>query len=155
MLEVRFKQGTDKLWVGETVFQASCDVRNELNGRRKSHEVVRSIPDGLPVMPRPFPKGLWNIGMPEARKPEQRDLWPFFIPTDAYLDMPVWELKDGQYYRPTGMVVRDRAYGLHHSVYATTLGCIRLEYVDDVYKFCDMIRAELASEGGAVRIEVT
>jgi hypothetical protein len=68
-----------------TEFRVTCDVRNELNGRRKLHdrlEVVHAIATGNPpYMPRPFPKGKWRItGIENTDNPVYA---PVKIKTDA------------------------------------------------------------------------
>lgn len=124
---VDLKKG--KLMAFDKVINVSCIVRNETNNRRKD-EVVRSIPKGLPIQPRTFPTGTWNVHRPLARTSDY--LKPFFIPTDAWQMLPVWELDaKGNYRAPTDVCVRDEGYGLHFSTSRTTQGCIKtLNLVD-------------------------
>jgi hypothetical protein len=102
----------------------SCVVRNDINGWRKSHEVVKSIPEGLPIYPRQFPKGVWDVGKPLSRTDPY--LAPYFIPTNAYQYLPIWTLDDGCYSEKTEKTTRDMGYGLHYSTSNTTQGCIRI-----------------------------
>ena len=112
-------------------FAASCDVRSLLNGRRKSYEVIRSIPHNLPYDPKPFPIGLWEITGVEWQKDFHFNFdtyGPVKIKTNAFRWVKVWELdKDGDYLRERGDEVMDYGYWLHYSLSKTTLGCIRLE----------------------------
>jgi len=110
---------------------ASSIVRNELNGWRPLHnpdQVVYAMTHDkyhkYPVMPRPFPRGVWNVGSPMERT--DKYLAPYFIPTDAEQMLPIWELDDdGGYDHPTDKWILDLGYGLHFSVSNTTLGCIK------------------------------
>lgn len=109
----------------------SCIVRNELNGWRKSNEIIFSVPDHKPVQPRPFPKGIWNVGKPVAR--EDPYLAPYYIPTDAWQQLPIWELTaDRKYGHVTTDYVRDTAYGLHTSTSTSTQGCIKINNMHDL-----------------------
>ena len=129
-----FHQNKLECYLGDVIleFDASSDVRNELNGRRRLHDpeqVVRAIAQDPyhkpPVMPRSFPRGVWQIYAP--RKRTDRYLAPFFIPTDAEQLLEVWELdEEGGYKAVTGEKVLDLGYGLHYSGSSTTVGCIRI-----------------------------
>lgn len=145
MLKLEFSLTGNVLRIidGDSVYtiKASCEVRNEINGRRKPDEVIRSMPDGLPVYPRQFPRGTWNVGRPQPR--HQPDREPYFIPTDAWQELPVWILKDGRYDRLSGVTVIDRDYGMHCSVYATTLGCIKIHNKNDILMLVRMITKAL------------
>ena len=118
---------------GKTI-NISCIVRNEVNGWRKKHEVIKSIPSNKPIQPRQFPKGEWNILRPVTR--EDPYLAPFFIPTDAFQFLPIWELdSNGHYSKPTDEMVKDKGYGLHTSTSNTTQGCIKILKLDDLLWF--------------------
>jgi hypothetical protein len=111
-------------------YSVSNRVRTLREGTRKSYEVIRSIPDGLPYDPRPFPKGLWNITGVEWQQEkgfDPRTYGPVKIRTYAWQWVKVWELDaDGDYLRETEKQVKDTCYWLHYSESGTTLGCIRL-----------------------------
>jgi hypothetical protein len=127
---MHWRKGSHELYAFGRVLPVSCDVRNEVNGRRQATELAYSIPEKLPYQPRQFPKGLWEVGRPVAR--QSKDLAPYFIPTDAWQDLPVWDVVDGKYTHPTDQKTKDMAYGLHYSEWATTLGCIKLESKADL-----------------------
>ncbi len=131
---------------GEIVdLSASCDVRNEENGRRKDSQVIRSMPDSLPVQPRRMPKGLWTIGMPQRRSAEDRA--PYFIPCDALQELPVWLLdENGHYEAPMAKKVIDKGYGLHCSIWETTLGCIKMFNSKELLMLVNLIFAEKTAE---------
>jgi hypothetical protein len=146
MLRLEFKLNSTTLRIHDGrelnySIKATCIVRNEINGLRKADQVVTSMPDQQPVFPRMFPVGTWSVGKPEAR--HQPDRRPFFIPTDASQELPVWVLKDGKYDRLSGAIVTDRGYGLHCSVYSTTLGCIRIHNEDDLLRLVELINTTL------------
>ena len=111
-------------------FNISNDVRTIQNGTRKSHEVVRSIPDNCPYMPARFPAGLCNITGVEwqsEKKFDYRTYGPVKIRTDAWQYVKIWELdKDGDYLRETEQSTKDNGYLLHYSESKATLGCIRI-----------------------------
>jgi len=115
----------------------SCVVRNELNGRRPNpkkdpwKEVVYGITadnreTSVPVMPRPFPVGLWNITWVQPRFDDYQK--PYLIMTGAHQGLDVWELdKDGRYVKKTGDTFDDWMYGIHMKHSNTSLGCITVE----------------------------
>jgi hypothetical protein len=121
-----------KLSAFGVTFDAASDVRNELNERRPlgdPKQVVRAIVDGQygpPYMPRPFPRGLWNITGIEIS--DEKDFWPIKILTDARQLVHVWSLdKNGGYLQRSDRTVWDTAYHLHFSKWSiTTLGCGRV-----------------------------
>jgi len=136
--------------------QITCDVRNELNGRRKPHEIVVTLPQGRPYYPRTFPIGTWRIVDVKKRSDPYRA--PFFIATDAWQLVEEWSTAevDGklQYDRPTGKQVKDREYGLHCSTSPTTTGCIKIMLRSDLALIIDAIyRAWRKKE--VVYLEVT
>jgi hypothetical protein len=122
------------LTVGDKNIPISCVVRNELNGWRpmkNTKDVFTTLPDQEPSMPRTFPKGVWNVYKPLPRTNPY--LAPFYIPTDAYQELEVWELDSkGYYVRGTGRKVKDIAYGLHFSTSNTTQGCIKILNLEDL-----------------------
>jgi hypothetical protein len=137
-------QKKEMIAFGRTI-PISCDVRNELNGRRYKNEVVLSIPHKKPVYPRTFPLGTWNVYRPAPRQSDY--LRPFFIPTDAWQDLPIWKLDaKGQYLEPMKYTTKDEGYGLHFSTSSTTQGCIKITKLDDLLFLVDRINYELNSE---------
>jgi hypothetical protein len=128
---------------------ASSIVRNERNGNRPLHEpgqVITAMTQNpyvkFPVMPRPFPVGTWSVGMPRERS--SKYLRPFFIPTDAERELPVWALDDaGGYDHVTKETVLDLGYGLHFSESSTTVGCIRVHSEGDLLLLANLIRSSL------------
>jgi len=131
--------------------KADCVVRNELNKWRPNpdkdprKEVIYAITEdpynndgkGYPVMPRTFPQGTWEVSRPRMRDDSYRA--PYFIPTDAEQWLPVWELEDGGYSKPTKDYVLDIGYGIHFSASLTTTGCIRVYRKDELLWLVDMI----------------
>jgi len=111
-------------------FNINNDVRTVQNGTRRRHEVVLSIPGGLPYMPARFPAGIWNITGVEWQskiKFDDKTYGPVKIRTDAWQTVKVWELdEDGDYLRETEHEARDGGYLLHYSESKSTLGCIRI-----------------------------
>ena len=67
MLLIKFIHTENKLFVGDKEYRATCDVRNELNGRRNKSEIVKTFPLGVsrePYYPRKFPTGIWELKKP-------------------------------------------------------------------------------------------
>jgi hypothetical protein len=116
------------------VFSCDCEVRNEINQERKlwnPDEVVETMvmnkyEKSYPYMPRPFPKGQWNIiGWRDTDN--EKYVEPVFIQTDAYQIVEIWDLTDtGGYLIGTGEYTNDYGYGFHFWSGRTTLGCGRL-----------------------------
>lgn len=130
LLEADLASGKLKAF-GKTI-DISCRVRNEINGLRELTETpLLSMPDEKPVMPRQFPKGLWQVTDRPRRRvsPEKR---PYFIPTDAWQELAVWSVVDGHYGEPTKEVTKDIGYGLHFSAYVNTNGCLKVENEADL-----------------------
>jgi hypothetical protein len=142
-------------------FIITCDVRNELNGRRRLHdrkEVVNAVTAtggyGLPYMPRRFPKGLWEItAVEETGKPV---FAPLKIKTDARQIVDTWALdSSGGYDRKTG-TADDYGYCLHWCAGSkTTLGCGRVggDTAYQVILLAELIRGAW-KEGEKVLLEV-
>ncbi len=128
-----------------------CKVRNLENGLRERNEVVRSIPSEEAYSPQVFPNGRWTVGKPRARNDPY--LSPFYIPTDAFQYVDVWEVVDGVYVRKTDKKVIDQAYGLHFSVSITTLGCIRIQNKEDLEWLVAMLNKYGVEE--KIELEVT
>jgi hypothetical protein len=119
----------------------SCDVRTLANGRRRKDEIVRTTPGGKPYDPVRFPVGSWTVTRPRARSDEYRA--PFFIPTDAFADVPLWAVEGGLYRHEIAGQDRDREYGLHYSTSKTTQGCIRIDSRDDLLDLAEQINAAI------------
>jgi hypothetical protein len=125
---------------GEQQFNATCIVRNDKGAGRNERplgdpsQVVYAMTgdryNPKPYMPQPFPVGAWNIKMPYAVDPNDKEYGykgPWMIPTDAWQMVQVWSLDAaGGYYKPTDEWVKDWGYALHFSLSRTTLGCIRI-----------------------------
>lgn len=147
------------LTVLDHAFHAVSDVRNELNKRRLLHlarDVVFTMPSpGKPYMPRPFPKGMWNVTRPEPRSDEYKAPW--YIPTDAWQWVDIWELDDkGGYNAPTGAKMKDYGYGLHASTSPTTLGCGRIGRVGNYTEINMLVKLinEAIDRKESVKLEV-
>jgi hypothetical protein len=121
-----------KARINGDAFTITSEVRNELNGRRRLHEkgeVVRTVLNGRwgnPYMPRPFPRGAWNIT--DIRMSGDPEFAPLKIITDAFQTVEIWSLdENGGYDKPSGETTRDEGYYLHWSEGSmTTLGCGRV-----------------------------
>lgn len=131
---------------------ADSVVRNELNGWRALHDpdqVIQGYVEGPKkpnVMPRPFPKGEWELYQPWPRSEERNPyLAPFFVPTSAHQEVEIWALdEDGGYDHPTGEMVDTIGYGLHYSELSkTTVGCIRIWVRNDLLWFVNVLTEEL------------
>ena len=157
---IKYSHTVGILGVLDKTMEASCHVRNEINGERKlsePHDVVYAITgnryESVPYMPRKFPTGIWQVFMPQER--QSKYLAPYFIPTNAKQLVRVWELDGrGGYDEATDERVMDHGYGLHYSTSRTTLGCIRIHTKDDLVTLVGLIRATIL-QNQVVTIEVT
>ena len=132
----------------------SCVVRNELNGWRPNpskdpkKEVVYGITEkniltDIPVMPRQFPIGKWQITGVEPRYQEDRK--PFVIITNAHQELDVWELgKNGGYKKNTNRSFNDWQYYIHCSIWNTTQGCVKAMDIDQLMRLITQIRVEFS-----------
>ena len=151
-VQVNLREGTLK--IDTYGFFITCDVRNELNGRRKENQVVLSIPEHKPYYPRPFPKGTWKIlGVEYTTDPV---FAPVKILTDAFRMVRIWELdENGHYKNKTEEITKDKCYWLHFSKDSkTTHGCIRLNSEADALKIAELIKTEL-KKTNSIELEVT
>jgi len=149
------------LTLGDEKFTVTNRVRNELDKSRKLHnpkEVVRAITNGQygsPVMPRKFPKGIWNITEIEYTK--ARDFAPIKIKTDAFQKVQVWALDEaGGYDHALTAYVDDAGYYLHWSEFSsTTIGCGRVGTDSDkeIRRLAELIEPAL-KRGEKVKLEV-
>lgn len=150
VMEADLKKGV--LTAFDNALEISCIVRNEINGWRKLDQIVRSIPDNRPIQPRTFPKGLWTLGKPEPKSDPY--MAPYFIPTDAWQYMPIWELDgDGHYKKATTKMTKDRGYGLHYSESGSTQGCIKIVTVTDLIWLVNTVVTHQA-QGDVIKLEV-
>jgi hypothetical protein len=145
-----------KLFLPGAEYPVTNRVRSLKNGARKTYEVVRSAPDGLPYDPQPFPVGLWRItglGWHEKEGFNYSTYGPVKIRTDACRWVNVWELDgEGDYLWETEKRVKDTCYWLHWSTSETTLGCIRLASPGDAVAIGEFIARALYRE--RVELEV-
>lgn len=125
----------------------SCFVRNEINKARQSWEIVYSEPaPGYPYEPREFPSGTWNVGRPIAIPESEPYEYPFFIPTNAGQNLPIWTTVQRdrlEYLAPTNNTTWDTGYGIHFSTSPTTLGCLRISDMGDLRWLVEQINATL------------
>jgi hypothetical protein len=143
-------------------FAITCDVRNELNGRRKLHdrnEVVNTVTAdgrwGHAYMPRPFPKGNWKItGVEKTSVPV---FAPVKVTTNAHQKVEAWNLDGrGGYDKPSGIYEEDYGYHLHWSEASrTTLGCGRVgvESCRQALALAELVKAA-RERGEEVELEV-
>ena len=132
---------------GETILNmiADCVVRNEINGWRKFHEVVKTYPHRLPYMPRRIPSGLHKITAVEwTKNPEYA---PVKIRTDASRKVFVWELdRLGNYSHQTDQTTLDIGYLIHYTESKTTHGCIRANSKKLVSRLATIIECRLKAK---------
>ena len=145
-----------------SLFTVTCEVRNELNGRRKLHnpdEVVNVVQAngmwGHAYMPRRFPKGKWQIT--QVIYTGEPVFAPVKIITNAHQKVELWNLdKNGGYEKPSGIYADDYGYHLHWSKNSrTTLGCGRVGYdsAKEVLALAALIEASIKA-GEPVVLEV-
>lgn len=140
---------------------ADSVTRNELNERRPlgyAPQVVHAMTgnqyDKIPIMPRSFPVGTWDIWGIREKPPENTAMWPFFIATEAFQALPAWDLDIlGGYLEPSSKMIVDYGYGIHYSSYMTTLGCIRVVHENELRALVKMLRKEI-KKGNKSTIEV-
>jgi hypothetical protein len=158
-MKLRWNLDGNTLVCGDERFDITCDVRNELNGRRRLHdpdEVIKSVDGsghwGKPYMPRRFPRGTWPVlGAEDTR---EKDFRPVKIRTGAHQQVRTWVLDDkGGYDHPGESFVEDYGYHLHYSWSNTTLGCGRLATEGQVRRLAELVRTALAA-GDTVLLEV-
>ena len=133
-MTIYWKRKSAALTFGDKTIEVTCNVRNELNGRRRFEEKpVRSEnldgTLGVPYMPRWFPVGKWEVVaiIPKTDPYEA----PEFISTDAHQTVHEWTELDDHYGSDTGDEIEDYGYGLHNSTSGTTLGCGRITRSED------------------------
>ena len=156
MLLLRFIHSENKLYVGNRPYQATCKVRNELNGWRKKNQIVKTYPLGKferePYYPRKFPTGLWRVKAPIWTN--DIDYAPVKIPTDAFRGVLLWDIDKNRYVKMNGRQHTDAFYYLHYAANSsTTLGCIRLNSDKDAREIAELIELKLKNKN-EVWIEV-
>jgi len=136
-------------------FPASCNVRNELNGKRAKNEIIYTVPISgkpKPYYPRAFPGGMFEIIDIEYTDDPQYK--PVKIKTTATREVFTWDLNiNGNYWKPTGKTQMDSAYWLHYTKYKTTLGCIKIDNLNDALPFAQILERVL-EHGETIRLEV-
>lgn len=143
MLLIRFYHGLNKLTCEGKEYIATCDIRNELNGRRKPNQIVKTYPANNkaprnPYMPRKFPTGLWMVKAPVWT--DDIDYWPVKIPTTAKRNVLTWDVSGSEYKTLSHRFQVDAFYHLHFAKNSkTTLGCIRLDSSDDATEIAKTI----------------
>ena len=140
-MDIHWKQGSTKLTYDGKEIECSCHVRNEINKERLPSEVIYTIPNEKPYMPRIFPVGTWMVSRPVPR--HTKDRAPFYVPTSAFQMVPVWNVEKGLYKNPTNETDKDEGYGIHFSEFNSTLGCIRIVHKTDLMVLVEDIRAAL------------
>jgi hypothetical protein len=129
-------------------FSAHCNVRNELNGKRDKHEIVKTFPfespDRLPYMPRQFPSGIHRITAVEYTN--EKYFNPVKIRTDAVRDVFEWEIKNGLYTKPTTRIIRDKGYLIHYYAGFYSHGCIFPDEMEDVLALARIIDQALKNK---------
>ena len=123
---------------------ASCNVRNEMNGRRPLHDpkqVQYTIPKSMkpmPYMPRQYPSGIFKIT--EIEWTDDPEYAPVKIRTTAKRDVFVWALdKYGGYDYRLDEIQTDTAYHIHNTDSKTTLGCIRCTESERLAKLIESV----------------
>jgi hypothetical protein len=155
------------------VISCSCLVVNEFSTPPRMRVVYSENADGsqgMPYMPRIFPSCIngepWNIYAPvpvDPAKDPKAYMQPFFIPTDAWQWVQVWDVNqsvDFDYVGPalTGgegtagarlpLMIKDYGYGIHFSMSVYTDGCEKITEKDDLLWLVDQVRAALNADGG-------
>jgi hypothetical protein len=153
-IKLKWVRGTDWMEVtaGETFFKVAVSNKVRIRNLENPEEVVMTIPDGKPYMPKGFPHGLWKVGAPVPKTNPY--LAPYYIPTDAWQMVTEWALDaDGSYKAPTSRQVRDAGYGIHFSTSSTTLGCLKIINKSDLLMLTQLIAGKQA-KGEPVTFEV-
>ena len=137
-MTITWVQGSSELWYNNLMIPCSCNVRNEINGKRGMDEIVKTMPNGHAYMPRVFPVGVWEVGFPIPRY--SKELAPYFIPTNAWQMLPIWNVKGNSYVSPSDVTDKDTAYGIHYSEFQNTLGCIKVRNMPDLIELVKAIK---------------
>ncbi len=136
-------------------YPATCNVRNELNGKRPKDQIKYTLPQSgkpKPYYPRQFPSGIFQITGIEYTN--DKTYAPVKIKTDATRKVFTWDLDtEGNYWKPTGRIQIDTCYWLHYTPYKTTLGCIRIDNIHDALSFAHILEPVL-EHGDKILLEV-
>ena len=143
-------------------FNASNNVRNEINGQRTIPD-IKTIPANKETpeyyYPRTFPNGTFDVGKSQpvsASNPNAKYLGEVFIPTTATQLVPTYGTKkpepdsNGNYVSTNTQ--NDSAYGLHYSP-GKTQGCIAFGSQVEANGFADLSDKAIAS-GGKSKLSV-
>jgi len=126
-------------------YPANCNVRNELNGKRRKDEVVYTLPEKgkpKPYFPRAFPGGIFEITGIEYT--EDVEYAPVKIKTNATREVFTWDLNtEGKYWEPTGRTQIDTCYWIHFYPGIYSLGCIHIDDISDTLSFAQIIEPVL------------
>lgn len=149
-MRVFFSHKDERLWVdGAPGFSchASVPMLRLANNTRAKTNIARTIPGGFPYDPHPFPVGKWRIFEVRPRSDKYRA--PFFIATNAYQEVKVWEVAvvNGElsYTRETDRKVIDAEYGIHFSEHPTTQGCIKIHRRGDLEAFVSLVNKAIVA----------
>ena len=148
MLLLKYFHVENVLVVGDVEYKATCNVRNEINGKRLKSQVIKTFPasggERSPYYPRKFPTGTWEIKKPIWTN--DIEFAPVKIPTDAFQRVLLWNTDNNGYKERSGEHQTDSFYHLHFSQNSkTTLGCIRLNSSDDATEIAKMIEKAIGS----------
>lgn len=141
-------------------YPATCRVRNEINGQRKSNQVIYTVNKRpKPYYPRTIPSGIHTITEIEwVKKGTKRykEFGPVIIKTDAIREIFTWDLdREGNYWKPTGNTQIDTGYYIHHThKYLTTYGCIRGGNAESGMIHIARIIEPVLENGEIIRLEV-
>lgn len=155
-MQITWRRDEGLLSYGNRIIPVVCNIRNELNGRRKLDEKVvysenEDGSEGMPYMPRVFPLGTWEV-LAIIPKTDPYEA-PEFLSTDARQQVHPWTSADGHYGVEMGDLIWDWGYGLHNSTSSTTLGCGRIMDYADREELFETVKLALAT-GDSVLLEV-
>ena len=141
MFIIPYFHSEKKLYVESKIYRMTCEVRNEINKKRKHDEVVKTYPltndYRKPYYPRKFPTGLWLIKKPIWT--DDIDYAPVKIPTDAFRRVATWDIKNQSYNK----IIDHQTDAFYHMHFArdskTTLGCLRFNSDSDAREVAELI----------------
>lgn len=146
-LIIKLKQGD------MTKIPVRCPVRSLKNGLRDKRYVAHTFPDEFAYDPDIFPIGKWSINAVSPKTDAYKA--PYFIATDAYRYVNIWDEDESGYVAETNTKIIDTAFGMHCSHLKDgistgkwTLGCIMIINEDDCVWWAETILKELESAKG-------